>query len=172
MVAGGNRQRGYIDNEDASSPTVTTESVLLSCIIDAREGRDVAVIDIPNAFVQTVIEDEKDKFIVRMRGEVVDILCKLSPETYKPFVTTDKRGNRQILVKCLNALYGSMVASLLYYKKFSRSLKSIGFEKNPYDPCVWNKVVNGKQLTICFHVDDCKLSHVSPKVINQTIEWL
>ena len=136
MVAGGNCQHGYINKEDASSPTVTTESVLLSCIINAREGRDIAVIDILNAFMQTVIVDEKDKFIVRMHGEVVDILCKLLPETYKPFVTMDKRGNRQILVKCLNALYGSMVVSLLYYKKFSASLKKKGFVKNPYDPCV------------------------------------
>jgi hypothetical protein len=39
--------------EDASLPTVTTEAILLSCIIDADEGRDVTVIDIPNAFIQT-----------------------------------------------------------------------------------------------------------------------
>jgi hypothetical protein len=52
-VAGGNNQRDYISKEDASSPTVATEAVLLSCIIDAEEGRDVAVIDIPNAFIQT-----------------------------------------------------------------------------------------------------------------------
>jgi hypothetical protein len=48
-VAGGNKQRDYISKEDASSQTVTTEAVLLSCIIDAEEGRDVTVIDIPNA---------------------------------------------------------------------------------------------------------------------------
>jgi hypothetical protein len=48
-VAGGNKQRDYISKEDASLPTVTTEAVLLSCIINAKEGRDVAVIDIPNA---------------------------------------------------------------------------------------------------------------------------
>ena len=49
-VAGGNKQRDFISKEDASSPTVATESVLLTCIVDALEGRDVAVIDIPNAF--------------------------------------------------------------------------------------------------------------------------
>ena len=94
MVAGGNWQRGYIDKEDASSPTLATESILLSCIIDAREGWDVAVIDIPNAFVRTVIKIEKDKLIVRIRGEIVHILCKLAPETYVPYVMTDKLGNR------------------------------------------------------------------------------
>jgi hypothetical protein len=43
-VAGGNKHRDYISKEDASSPTVATESVLLSCIIDAKEERDVAVV--------------------------------------------------------------------------------------------------------------------------------
>jgi hypothetical protein len=52
-VAGGNKQQDYIFKEDASLPTVATEAVLLSCIIDAEEGRDVAVIDIPIAFIQT-----------------------------------------------------------------------------------------------------------------------
>ena len=46
------------------------------------------------------------------------------------------------------------MASLLYYRKFHDSLKSIGFEFNPYDPCVANKIINGNQMTIRFHVDD------------------
>ena len=37
-VAGGIKQRGYISKEDASLPTVASEFVLLSCIIDAEEG--------------------------------------------------------------------------------------------------------------------------------------
>jgi hypothetical protein len=40
-VAGGNKHRDYISKEDASSPTVITESVLLTCIIDAKEERDI-----------------------------------------------------------------------------------------------------------------------------------
>ena len=52
------------------------------------------------------------------------------------------------------------------------ALRAKGFTKNPYDPCVWNKIMNGKQLTIVFHVDNCKLSHVESKVLDDTIEWL
>lgn len=85
MVAGGIEQQDSVDKEDASSSTVTAELVLQSCSIDGREGRDVAVIDIPNAFVQTVIEHEKDKFTVRMC-----VLCNLATEVYLSFVTTDK----------------------------------------------------------------------------------
>ena len=66
-----------------------------------------------------------------------------------------------------------MVASLLYYEKFTKSLASKGYKMNQYDPCVWNKVINGKQCTILFHnVDDCKISHVDSKVLDDTIEWL
>jgi hypothetical protein len=32
--------------EDASSPTVSTEAVMLTCVIDANENRDVAIVDL------------------------------------------------------------------------------------------------------------------------------
>jgi hypothetical protein len=171
-VAGGNKQRDFISKEDASSPTVATEAVLLTCIVDAEEGRDVAVIDIPNAFIQTRVEDDKDMAIIKIRGVLVDMLLDIAPEAYKPFVTTDKKGTKQLIVQCQNAIYGTMVASLLYYRKFRKSLLSVGFEFNPYDPCVANKMVDGKQMTICFHVDDCKASHKLPKVVDEMIAWL
>ena len=55
MVVGGNKQRGHIDKTDATSLTAALESFLLTSTIDAKEGRDVAIIDIPNAFVTTRI---------------------------------------------------------------------------------------------------------------------
>ncbi len=171
-VAGGNKQRGYIQKEDASSPTVATESVLLTCIIDAEEGRDVAIIDIPNAFVQTRVEDEKDMAFIKIRGVLVDILVEIAPDVYKSYVTKDKKGVPQLLVQCQNALYGTMVASLLYYRKFAKSLTDIDFVINPYDPCVANKMINGKQMTICWHVDDLKASHVYKKVMDRMIKYL
>jgi hypothetical protein len=65
-----------------------------------------------------------------------------------------------------------MVASIQYYRKLTKSLLDKGFTLNPYDSCVANKTVNGSQMTICFHVDDCKMSHQSSKVIDKMIEWL
>ena len=46
-VAGGNKQQDYIGKEEASSPTVSTEAVVLTSVIEASEDRDVATIDIP-----------------------------------------------------------------------------------------------------------------------------
>ena len=81
-MAGGNKQRDYISKEDASSPTVATEAVLMSWIIDAEEERDVAVIYIPNAFIQTQVEDEKDMEFIKISGVLVDILVEIAPDVY------------------------------------------------------------------------------------------
>jgi hypothetical protein len=126
-VASGNKQRDYISKEDARSRTVTTESVLLSCIIDAEEERDVTVVDIPNAFVQTRVENKKDMAFIKIRGILVDILVEISPDVYKSYISKDKKGSKQLLVQCQNALYGTMVASLLYYRKFVKRLTDIDF---------------------------------------------
>jgi hypothetical protein len=98
-VAGGNKQRDYTSKEDASSPTVTTESVLLSCIIHAQEERDIAVVDIPNAFIQTRVEDEKDMAIIKLRGILVDILVELAPDVYRAYATTDKKSVKRLIVQ-------------------------------------------------------------------------
>ena len=171
-VAGGNKQRDCISKEDASSPTVATESVLLTCIVDAEEGRDVAVVDIPNAFIQTRVQDEKDMAYIRIRGVLVDVLVDIAPDVREPCVTVDKKGNKQLIVQCLNAMCGTMVASLLYYRKFVKSLTDIGFELNPRDPCVANKMIDGKQMTACFHVDDCKISHRKRQAVDRIVKCL
>ena len=91
----------------------------------------------------------------------MDWLVSIAPDVYSQYVTVDKKGNKQLLVECLNATHGTMVAGSLYYCKFSESLAKKEFVANPYNPCVWNKVIKGKQCTICFHVDNCKISHIS-----------
>ena len=52
-LAGRNERRDYISKEDSISPTVSTESVLLSFIIDANEEMYATVIYIPIFFIQT-----------------------------------------------------------------------------------------------------------------------
>ena len=95
QVAGGNKQQGYITKEDASSPTVSSEAVMLMCVINATKKRDVAVVNIPNAFIQTVVEDEKDRAFICIRGLLVDILGSIAPDAYGPCVTVGKKGEKQ-----------------------------------------------------------------------------
>ncbi len=60
----------------------------------------------------------------------------------------------------------------MFYKKLAKALILYGFVYNPYDSCVANKVLEGETTTICHHVDDCKISHVSAKVVDNTISLL
>jgi hypothetical protein len=111
--------------------------------------------------------------IIRLRGLLADLLVEIDSETYAAYVTKDKKGHSQLLCQCLNAIYGTVIAGLLYYRKFKKTFERNDFTLNPYDPaCVANIVVEHKQQTVCWHVDDCKLSHVDPKINDQFIDTL
>jgi hypothetical protein len=170
--ANGSTQRVYTPRDEATSPTVLTESVLLTATVDAYEKRDVMTSDIPNAFIQTDFEGEsKKKVFIKIKGALVDILLKLAPEVYKEYVVYE--GNIKVLyVEALKAIYGMLQSALLFYKKLKKDVEKLGFEINPYEPCVANRMVEGKQQTIAWHVDDLKSSHVHPSVNDKFQEWL
>ncbi len=118
-LIGGNKQCDYITTkEDASSTMVSAEAVMLTCVIDALEERSIAVVDISKTFVQMLVEDKNNPVIVHIRGPLVDILAIIAPDVFGQYVWFDKSGQKGLLVQCLNALYGTMVAALL--RSFSR----------------------------------------------------
>ena len=84
------------------------------------------------------MDDAKNCVIIRITGVIVEWLVKVAPKVCASYVATNSKGVNSLLVECYNAIYGTMVAGLLYHRKFSSSLKNRGFTVNPYDPCVWN----------------------------------
>ena len=58
--ANGSTKHAYMECNEVTSPTISMEGTLLTAAIKAQEGQDVATCDIPNAVVQTHV-DEKDK---------------------------------------------------------------------------------------------------------------
>ena len=105
------------------------------------------------------------RVIMKITGKLVEMLVELDPHTYKDYVKI-VNGVKVLHVEMLKALYGMLKASLLFYKKLRADLESIGFEVNPYNPCVANRMVDGLQHTVSWHVDDLtvKSSHVNPKL--------
>jgi hypothetical protein len=65
-----------------------------------------------------------------------------------------------------------MKSALLFYRKLVGELRSMGFEINPYDPCVANKMVNGSQMTIRWQVDDLMISHLKQEEIMQVVQQI
>jgi hypothetical protein len=88
------QEQDYITKEDVSSPTVSAELAMLICMINTLEDQDIAVINFPNAFVQTVIEDEEHHVVVHIRGPLGDILVSIAPDVYDPYMSTNKAGKK------------------------------------------------------------------------------
>ena len=95
---------------------------------------------------------------------MVDMICEIDP-CYKKYVLTNKKtGKKKLYGKLTKAVYGTLLGGILFYQKLSGQLYEWVYKQNPYDLYIFNKMVNGEQLTIQFHVDDLKCSH--PLIIN------
>ena len=77
-----------------------------------------------------------------------------------------------LYVELLKALYGTLRAARLFWERLSKQLVAWGFEINPYDSCVANKSINGKQCSVVWHVDDLKISHAETHGVDDFIRDL
>ena len=84
-----------------------------------------------------------------VQGALVDVLVDISTDIYRPYISTYKKGFKTLILIFHNATYGTMVSSLLYYRKFCKTIKHLGFKINPYDPCVANRTIDDNQKTVC-----------------------
>ncbi len=99
-------------------------------------------------------EVDKDVLMV-LKGDLAEMMVPIVPQVYRKYVTVDRKGTPILYIKLQKALYGLMRVSLLFYRKLQKEREEYGFEVNPYDPCVANKMTDsGKQMTFVWHVDD------------------
>ena len=148
----GRKQRkfdGY-DKAAGSSPTDSTDGVIVTTAIDVHEERDVASLDIPTAILRA---DNDEHIIMLLEGKVVELLVQLQPELYRNYVFTSKNGESMLYIILLKGLCGLLKPALLFYKKLASELVDMGFKINPYDPCVASKIVNGTQMTVTWHIN-------------------
>ena len=129
-------------------------------------------LNISNAFIQARVPKKPvgKRIIMKIRGVLVDWLVDMDPDAYTRFVVYEN-GKKVLYVEILRALYGMLIASLAWYRKLKSDLEEIGFQFNPYDGCVANRLVNKKQQTIRFHVDDILASHMEPEVNSEFYRW-
>jgi hypothetical protein len=108
---------------------------------------------------------------MKLRGKLAEYLVRTDPSLYRKYVTIEN-GKPVLYVELLRALYGMLISALLFYKQLVEDLKKIGFKLNRYDMCVANRIVEGKQHTVVWHVDDMKTSHMDTKVNDEFLEYL
>ncbi len=95
-----------------------------------------------------------------MVGTLAELMVKTNPKLYRKYVVI-KKGHSVLYLRLQKALYGMMKSALLFYRKLFAELRNMGFEINPYNPCVAYNTVNGTQMTVRWHVDDLMISHTS-----------
>ena len=75
-------------------------------------------------------------------------------------------------MQILQAIYGCIESALRWYELYAETLEKEGFMISPYDRCVANKVINIKQCTIVWYVEDNKVLHEDPNVVGEVIELM
>ena len=139
MVHNGEPTREWLNEEESASPTVATDSLFHTMILDAREKRDVMTVDAPNAFMQTKIDQKEgqDKIIVKIAGMLVGMLVEDSLDTHSTCVVHEN-DKKTLCVEALRAICGVFTSALLFHMKFKEDSEEIGFKFNCHDACVAN----------------------------------
>jgi hypothetical protein len=126
-------------------------------------------IDLPGVFMQAGMDE---LIHIRLEGPLAEMLVWIDQSKYQTYVVIENQ-KKVIYVVLKNFLYGTVQAALLFWEDLSRFLiEELGFTMNPYNRCVVNKIVKGKQCTIIWHVDDLKLSHVRQRMLEDITKKL
>jgi transcription elongation factor Elf1 len=98
--ANSQKQQLYKTKAEVSSPTVADESVMFSCTIDAKEGWDIAVCDIPGAFMPANMYEIMHN---QLDGDLADLLCKIDPGLYEKYMVKDGQ-HKSVIHLCLSTI--------------------------------------------------------------------
>jgi hypothetical protein len=129
---------------DGASPTVATNSIMITATIDDHERRNVATVDIPGAFLH--VYNGKDTFMLLCIC-LAELMVQVNPALYRKCVIYGKNNKPHLYVKLSKAIYVLLKSALLFYKNFVADLKNYAsqFVINPYEPCIANVTIGSLQ---------------------------
>jgi len=93
--ANGKSQQEYTTKAETSSPTLSLES-MMTCVIAAKEGKYIAVTNIPREFLQA--EMDKDVHIISERI-IAKLIVRLETKLYWKYVWKNKHSKPILHVK-------------------------------------------------------------------------
>ena len=77
------------------------------------EGRDVAVMDLPETFLHA---DNNDEVMMTMKGKLVELMVMVAPQIYQKYIVRNKQDEPVLYMKVQKAIYGIMKSALLFKK--------------------------------------------------------
>jgi hypothetical protein len=103
---------------------------------------------------------------------MAELLTWVDPDKYRTYMSQEN-GKQVLYIELQKALYGTLQVALLFWENLTGFLTmELGFTINLYDNCVVNKMIDGTQCTIIWHVDDLNMSHVKQHVLDDIADKL
>ncbi len=110
----GQKQRGDWTKQDTTSPTVSTEAVIITVVVDAYEGRVVTYFNIPGAFLHA---NSGEDITMILKRRLAKLMVQVVPNLYRKYISVDRRRMAILYVKMQKTIYGLLRSVLLFYKK-------------------------------------------------------
>lgn len=133
LVVKGFSQRKGEDYDETYSPVVRHSSLRYLFALSARYDLSMDQMDATTAFLQSELEEE--------------IFMEQPPCFEDPT-------RRNLVCRLNKALYGLKQSSRVWNGKLDAALKRFGLHSSKYDPCLYNRIADGKILFVAIYVDD------------------
>jgi hypothetical protein len=98
---------------------VALESLIITSTIDAFEGRDIAILDVPGAFMMADMDAAVNMCLT---GRLSGLLVKTTPDIYWKYISLENKGNSILYVKLQKVLDRCLRGTLLFYIKLAGDL--------------------------------------------------
>ena len=122
----GSKQRkfpGYVKSEWAY-PTVSMDGVILTSTIEAHEGRDVAVNDLPNVFLNA---DNNEQTLVLLKGKLAELMVQIDPKMYRKHIITSSKGEPMLYVRLSKGALWTITKRATFLQKITIRIGRIWF---------------------------------------------
>lgn len=158
-------RKGMAIKGETASPALCSESVFVTKTITAYKRRDIAQVDPPSAFLHAKHSDNRKTSTAHDTGGT-----KTKPEVH----SCQQHRRKNVLSTDLStdekAIWITQEHPALLQENFWRASK--GRVYNHYGPCTANKIVQGKQITVTWHVFDLKILHEDLAAVTIKSKWL
>ena len=127
-------------------------------LIYAFEKRDVVIFDVPGAYL---FADIDDKFVwLIIEGDFVKIMYDINSDF--SICSIRKRKPYIVFAKPKDPAWNDLASITLVLVVKARN----GFALNLVDKCIVNMILDRKQCTIGFYLDDHMISHVKESTVD------
>ena len=136
---------------ETSSPTISFTALLIRESIALQRGEICLVTDVTAAYLNAA-QPETDAPVYLCLDKGTSAAAIRSRPEFAKYLDE----NKQLVGILKFALYGTLAARYLWYTTLTAALHELGYQPNPYEPCLFNRMEGGVQCSVCIYVDDLR----------------